>query len=87
MPTLDLSTPAEREAHERLSELVPWVAEPLDLPRLQATEIAIQLWLRDAAIAEAVVQSHWFQDGATAEEVDVLQRFANLVARDPRSPG
>ena len=60
-PTVTLSTPAEREAYERLSALVEWVAEPRNPLLLQAVEIAIQLWLQDAALAESVVQSEWFQ--------------------------
>ncbi|MXY88548.1 MAG: hypothetical protein F4Y92_06800 [Dehalococcoidia bacterium] len=81
MPTLTLSTPAEREAHERLSDLVPWMAKPRDALRVQAAEIAIQLWLQDPAMTESVVRSKWFQDGTTAHEVDVLRRFADLASR------
>ena len=79
---MTVSTPAEREAYERLSALVEWVAEPRNPLLLQAVEMAIQLWLQDAALAESVVQSQWFQDGTTAHEVDVLQRFSDLAVRD-----
>ncbi len=84
---MTLSTPAEREAYERLSDLVPWIAKPRDSLRVQAAEIVIQLWLQDAAMAASVAQSKWFQDGTTAHEVDVLQRFADLASRSPAVAG
>ena len=80
-PTVTVSTPAEREAYERLSDLVEWLAEPRNPLLVQAAEIAIQLWLRDAGMAEALVHSQWFQDGTTAHEVDVLRRFSDLASR------
>ena len=78
-PTVTVSTPPEREAYERISDLVDWMREPLRPLRVQAVEIAIQLWLQDSAMAESVVQAHWFQDGTTAHEVDVLQHFSDLA--------
>ncbi len=82
-PTLTFTSAAEREAYERLSTLVPWMRESLSALRIQATEIAIELWLEDAALAEPLVLSQWFQDGIAGGDLETIQLFAALASRNP----
>lgn len=58
------------------------MAESLSPLKAQVAEIAIELWLEDAALAGALARAQWFRDGITTSDLDTVRGFVGLASRN-----
>lgn len=75
---------ADQQTERVLTELIPWYANPPNLPHSLARIPIGEIWQRDAQLGRALAQAPWIIDGISGWwEDDAIYGLGFLADRDP----
>ena len=78
-------TPTSREllAFERLSQIIPWFADPPDEWHIEAATALVKTWARSSDLGEAVARVPWVNDGIRVDEIRLIRYVRDRAHDDP----
>ena len=78
-------TSREKQAFDRLSQLVPWFADPPDEWHAEAVTALVKTWVKDRHLGDAVALVPWGNDGIRVDEIRMLWYARDRVYADPHA--
>ena len=72
-------------AFDRLSQLVPWFADPPDEWHAEAVAALVKTWARDSNLGDAVALLPWVNDGISVDEIRMVWYVRDRAHADPHA--